>query len=310
MDSDNDGSDDCSDNCLAEDASPCGDPDGDGCLDGDGDGVDDCADLCLAEDASSCDGNGDGCLDDTDGDGVDDCIDNCLVDPNPGQLDGDGDGEGDDCDCGDGILNGPEECEDGNLSPGDGCDDTCRVEPGACCVDSVLPSTCMAAPPFQVDAGSGLNLAIPDNGFPANLACTPPVSLLCNGVTVQDLDVELGLIHTWVGDLTVQINGPLQTETVLNQSGVPAFSPFGYTSDLVASFPITFDDSAPTDAEDLGITFVPVACQDDGLCDYFPNPNPLANFNTTAVTGAWNVCVGDSENFDVGTIESLVFFFN
>ncbi len=31
--------------------------------------------------------------------------------------------------CGDGIVAGPEECDDGNLLPGDGCDAECRLEP-------------------------------------------------------------------------------------------------------------------------------------------------------------------------------------
>jgi cysteine-rich repeat protein len=31
--------------------------------------------------------------------------------------------------CGDGIPAGPEECDDGNMFPGDGCDAECRLEP-------------------------------------------------------------------------------------------------------------------------------------------------------------------------------------
>src|SRR5688572_19950385 len=30
--------------------------------------------------------------------------------------------------CGDGALDGDEACDDGNTSPGDGCDDVCQVE--------------------------------------------------------------------------------------------------------------------------------------------------------------------------------------
>jgi cysteine-rich repeat protein len=32
--------------------------------------------------------------------------------------------------CGDGLVDGSEECDDGWLTPGDGCDSSCQVEPG------------------------------------------------------------------------------------------------------------------------------------------------------------------------------------
>ena len=36
--------------------------------------------------------------------------------------------------CGDGIIDDPfEQCDDGNDNPGDGCDDTCQIEPGWFC---------------------------------------------------------------------------------------------------------------------------------------------------------------------------------
>lgn len=35
--------------------------------------------------------------------------------------------------CGDGVLNGGEECDDGNARPGDGCSGLCRVEPNYVC---------------------------------------------------------------------------------------------------------------------------------------------------------------------------------
>lgn len=42
--------------------------------------------------------------------------------------------------CGDGILNGLDACDDKNTSNADGCDATCRVEPGWSCAGS--PSVC------------------------------------------------------------------------------------------------------------------------------------------------------------------------
>eukprot|EP00291_Cryptomonas_curvata_P024504 CAMPEP_0172159606 /NCGR_PEP_ID=MMETSP1050-20130122/5068_1 /TAXON_ID=233186 /ORGANISM="Cryptomonas curvata, Strain CCAP979/52" /LENGTH=188 /DNA_ID=CAMNT_0012829221 /DNA_START=235 /DNA_END=798 /DNA_ORIENTATION=+ len=36
-------------------------------------------------------------------------------------------------DCGDGRLVDPEQCDDANTVPGDGCDAACRIEPGFVC---------------------------------------------------------------------------------------------------------------------------------------------------------------------------------
>lgn len=43
--------------------------------------------------------------------------------------------------CGDGVLEGGEECDDGNRQNGDGCSRLCEVEPGFVC-DAVSPSVC------------------------------------------------------------------------------------------------------------------------------------------------------------------------
>jgi cysteine-rich repeat protein len=48
--------------------------------------------------------------------------------------------------CGDGIVDAPgEQCDDGNVSPGDGCDGSCQQESGFLC--SGEPSQCVAAIP-------------------------------------------------------------------------------------------------------------------------------------------------------------------
>jgi cysteine-rich repeat protein len=67
---------------------------------------------------------------DGDDDGVPDQLDNCPADPNPTQEDADEDNVGDACDlatCGNGTLEHEEECDDGNLENGDGCESNCRV---------------------------------------------------------------------------------------------------------------------------------------------------------------------------------------
>ena len=46
--------------------------------------------------------------------------------------------------CGDGIVNGEEDCDDGNTTAGDGCSDACATEDGYSC--SGEPSVCVALP--------------------------------------------------------------------------------------------------------------------------------------------------------------------
>ncbi len=46
--------------------------------------------------------------------------------------------------CGDGLIEGPEQCDDGNTTPGDGCAAACLVE--ACFECSGEPSACAPAP--------------------------------------------------------------------------------------------------------------------------------------------------------------------
>src|SRR5689334_23220983 len=44
--------------------------------------------------------------------------------------------------CGDGLVEGTEACDDGNLAPGDGCAATCTVETGYACADGACSPVC------------------------------------------------------------------------------------------------------------------------------------------------------------------------
>ncbi|MCB9696944.1 MAG: DUF4215 domain-containing protein, partial [Alphaproteobacteria bacterium] len=102
-------------------------------LDSDDDGVPDAEEGMGAVNVDlDCDGLSDWADTDADGDGVGDATDNCRAVPNPGQEDTDGNGVGDACQvtCGDGLVQGTEQCDDGNVFDGDGCDSSCMFEPG------------------------------------------------------------------------------------------------------------------------------------------------------------------------------------
>lgn len=97
--------------------------------DTDEDGIDDCNDNCpIVFNPEQIDsvgnGIGDVCRNDYDGDGVEDPIDNCIFMPNPRQADVDGDGVGDVCDP-DSEYFGLEEptlhAQGGGGSDGNGC---------------------------------------------------------------------------------------------------------------------------------------------------------------------------------------------
>ncbi len=70
------------------------------------------------------------CNPDGDGDGIFDGLDNCLMVANPTQKDTDGDGLGNACEtniCGNSELEDGEQCDDGNVMPGDGCTPDCEI---------------------------------------------------------------------------------------------------------------------------------------------------------------------------------------
>ena len=212
--------------------------------------------------------------------------------------------------CGNGAVAAGEQCDDSNTANNDGCSNSCTIEAGYCC--SGEPSSCIGSP-VALTYGS-LAVGIPDGSYDGTLASMGCVNLnsdICAG-TITDMDVEVGIDHTWVGDLTIKIISPANTVTTLmHRPGHPS-STYGNGADMVSTTPIVFDDAAAVDADMVGngLASGDVICQADNICDFSPNPDGevgtnLAVFNGESVSGIWQVCVGDSDVGTVGTLQEV-----
>ena len=166
----------------------------------------------------------------------------------------------------------------------------------------------------------GGTIAITDDGYDGTLA-----SMACRtinqggGGTVQDASVTVAIEHTWVGDLTIKLESPAGTvATMLSRPGAAEASddgagpPFGDSSDLALSSPITFSTTDGLfDAETMGAS-IPgsgVVCADDGECLFTPNPDSASDSGDLAAlfdgedpSGDWRLCVGDSAGGDTGNL--------
>ncbi|MCB9619268.1 MAG: DUF4215 domain-containing protein [Sandaracinus sp.] len=88
--------------------------------------------------------------------------------------------------CGDSLLRGTESCDDGDATAGDGCSDTCRVEPGYTCTG--LPSVCTT----RCGDGAVSGAEACDDGNTANGDGCSSTCVVESGYTCADLDVANG----------------------------------------------------------------------------------------------------------------------
>lgn len=177
------------------------------------------------------------------------------------------------------------------------------------------------APQPSAPSGAGC-VAIADDSYTGAIGSMACFSVPGVATTITDLDLQMGVNHTWAGDLVFKIQNPAATTTVTLMSR-PGFAEpaddgtgcCGFNADMVATSSITFDDDGGgASAENLG-TALSVVCQDDGICNYVPNagaatPGTLAAFDGQNGAGSWQVCVGDSAGGDVGDICSAALIFN
>ena len=173
--------------------------------------------------------------------------------------------------------------------------------------------------PDEADSSipSGAGIPIPDDGYDGTIASMACMTSAGPGGPIEAIDVDLGVDHSWVGDLTVKLVSP--SDEVLTLMSRPGFDEpaddgsgcCGDSSDMINTSPVNFADGNAFDAEAMGATILGTefVCQDDGECLFFPNPGAgpgtnLAQFIGQSSAGDWQVCVGDSVGADAGNLVS------
>jgi cysteine-rich repeat protein len=113
--------------------------------------------------------------------------------------------------------------------------------------------------------------------------------------TIGDVNIDLGISHTWIGDLVITIEHNATSVTIVDRPGYTGTG-FGCGEDNLSG--VFVDDEGSGGAiEDQcvpGLTSPP---------NYVPN-NPLSAFDGMDAQGTWTITVTDSEGFDTGTLDS------
>jgi subtilisin-like proprotein convertase family protein len=162
----------------------------------------------------------------------------------------------------------------------------------------VLAAPASAIPMSPIWVSSNPAAAIPDNN-PGGVSDSIPLAAL----NIVDVNVDLYVTHTWVGDLSATLTSPDGViVTLFDRPGVPT-STFGCSSNDIgtAASPVFFDDSG-------------LAGGIEGVCDAGPpaipgnsyeafSPGALAAFNGPNSAGNWTINIVDHAGGDTGTLE-------
>ena len=157
------------------------------------------------------------------------------------------------------------------------------------------------------------------NGTLETMVCTDMVITDNPDLTFTgNVQLTVGMDHTYIGDVTIKVVSPAGTIlTVLQRPGNTNLPDNGTSccndnSDLAKGFPITFKNGGTTDATKMGATLpaAGVVCKDDLFCEYntkhLSGPGvDFSDFLGEAPSGAWKVCVGDSNLMDFGTVDYI-----
>jgi subtilisin-like proprotein convertase family protein len=151
---------------------------------------------------------------------------------------------------------------------------------------------CIGEPANITDSTSGTpNLPIISNAGPVLSTLTVTDDFL-----ITDLDLDLDIAHTWVGDLVVTLTAPTgETAILIDRMGVPIIGAAGCSSDDLL---ITLDDEAASPIEDECQPGPPAATG-----SFSPN-NPLSVFDGVSTVGDWILSVDDAVGGDDGNLNA------
>jgi subtilisin-like proprotein convertase family protein len=153
-----------------------------------------------------------------------------------------------------------------------------------------LPTTTQAHTSYFL--GNGGNIPDGMGSFQDDIVVT-------DNFSVTDVTVTLkGLVHTWVGDLSVRLRH-LETETVVDlfrRPGQPHFSSSGYSNDLNGNY--SFNDHFKGNFEETAAENAVIPSGD------YSATEPLAAFNGLSAAGTWRLTINDCSAGDSGSLGS------
>jgi subtilisin-like proprotein convertase family protein len=147
----------------------------------------------------------------------------------------------------------------------------------------------------QIDSGD-LGLAIPD-------ASTDTASHTLNmgmDFAVQDVDISVGITHTWVGDLCVTLT---HEDTGTSATLIQRMGDDGLGCDAAGCCGCSEDNMSVTLDDAAGGGSINDQCATNLSGEYTPE-NPLAVFNGESSAGAWTISVNDNAGGDLGTLDN------
>lgn len=160
-----------------------------------------------------------------------------------------------------------------------------------------------------------VNAPLADNAGDTNpvLSSIDTAASFGPGWLVTSVSLDVVLDHTWVGDLAIELFSPTGTELQLMARPGTAIGneqrggPFGDSSNLRPTDPITFLDTALVSAETMGQGVgnnrtVPAGSFRPDADGWTTDITTLAGFVGEEAGGLWTLRVGDYANGDLGTL--------
>ncbi len=164
-----------------------------------------------------------------------------------------------------------------------------------------------------IDAPTGCG----DTGIPTLAAGTVNVPLTGTLTNAASLTINLGITHTWMGDLVMELETPAGTKCALiKRIGAATDAACGSGSNFIGANVLSFNSANTAPVPALPATGIPAgsyAPTGPTAPSTFPATIPLCNLatflNGVAINGAWKMNTYDHGGGDTGTLDtfSLVF---